>query len=98
MHALVPGVKGLKAVERQKLRVNAMVRGVFGSPLTAVQAEVPGRQTDLVIGVGLLFRRVLEIRVVAQWTEVLATIVVVILDDLWPLLSDVARFSASFLS
>ena len=65
MRALIPFVESLKAVERHDLRVDAVVVEALGRPLAAVEAKVPGRQADLVVGVGLLFGSVLEIRVVA---------------------------------
>ena len=96
--ALVPSVEGLEAVERHNLRGDAVIIEALGCPLAPVQAKVPGRQADLIVGVGLLFGSVLEVRIVAQGTEVLTTVVVVIFDDLWSFLGDVARFGASFLS
>ena len=96
MRAFIPGVEGLKAIERHSLRGDAVLRDLVGPPRAAVHAEVPGRQADLIIRVGLHLRPVLKVRIIAEGTEVLAAVVVMVLDDLRLLLGDVARFRASF--
>ena len=79
------------------LRGDAMIGGSLGRPRAAIHPKIPGRQSDLVFGVGLQVGRVLEVRIVAKRSEILAAIVVMVLDDLRLLLGDVARFSASLL-
>ena len=95
--ALIPGVEGLKALVHHLLRGDAVVGRNLGRELAAVHYKVPGRHAELIVGVAQHLRRVLEVRIIAQWTEVLAAVVVVVLDDLRFLLGDVARFGSGLL-
>ena len=44
-----------------------------------------------------MLRRVLEVRIVTKWTEVLTAVIMMVLDHLRLLLGDVTRLRASFL-
>mgnify|MGYP003331308874 CR=1 FL=1 len=94
--ALVPGIEGLKALEDHLLRGDAVVGRHLRRELAAVHSKVPGRQADLIIGIGQPFGRVLKVRIIAQRTKVLAAIVMVVLDNLL-LLDRFSLFSSLFL-
>ena len=84
-------------MERHLLRSDAVIGGSVARPRDTVHSKVPGRQYDLFIRVRLKPGRVLEVRVVAKRSKVIATVVAVVLDNLRLLLGGMARFGASLL-